>query len=378
MSVRSAIFPRRAARLQYLGFDDRYLLLAGIPLLAALATLLFVANSPFDKHQLLNCMVLSVLHTTVYWLAARAVVMHLRRRFPDQRQTGYRTLLMVVFVVALVLTVESILNLYVFPRSAFLQRMHYGAASYAFEVGVALTLCTMVLAIYESVYFFRRYQISLVEQERLSRANVQAQLDTLRQQVNPHFLFNSLNTLAQIIPEDPAKAVLFTERLSAVYRRILEYRHRELIPLQEELDALHDYLFLMQTRFEDNLRIRWVGGAPLAVGEVPGAAWVADTDRYVVPLSLQLLLENALKHNVISRQSPLTVTITVGPDTVSVANDLRPRQHRPDTTGWGQENIRRRFRLATHREVRIDRTATHYCVTLPLLTSQPAVGYAGD
>ena len=366
------IFPPREVRIRYLGCDDGPVLLVGIPLLAALATLLFIANSPFDNHQLFVCLGLSLMHTTVYWITARALVIWLRQRYPGQRETAKRIGWMIVLVFCLVLFVEGTLNGYVFPRSEFLQRMHYGEASFAFEVSVALTLCTMVLAVYESVYFFRRYQSSLVEQERLSRANVQAQLDTLKQQTNPHFLFNSLNTLVQIIPEDPEKAVLFTQRLSAVYRRILEYRHRELIPLSEEMEALRDYVFLMQTRFEDKLRVEWVGEG----SQVPYASPDERPARYVVPLSLQLLVENALKHNVISNSAPLTVTIAVSPDTVTVTNDLRPRTHRESTTGWGQENIRRRFRLATRREVTVERTDTYYRVTLPLLTEQVTPDYA--
>ena len=365
------MFPNREARLRYLGFDDRLLVLIGIPLLAALATLLFVANQPHVHGQLVACIALSLVHTSVYWMLARGILVHLRRRYPDQRHTTLRIGLIVAFLVALVFVFEGALNLWLFPSFPPLQRIGYGAAPFAFEVGVALTLCTMVMAIYESVYFFGRYRSSLLEQERLTRANVQAQLATLKDQVNPHFLFNSLNTLVQIIPEDSDKAVIFTQRLSAVYRRILEYRHRDLIPLEEELAALRDYVFLMQTRFEDKLILEWTG-AGAREKSLPGTD---NPQRYLVPLSLQLLVENALKHNVVSQESPLRIEIRVDHDTVTVANDLRPRNRREATTGWGQENIRRRYRMATQREVVIRRTADRYSVSLPLLVERNVPDY---
>ena len=365
------MFPNREARLRYLGFDDRLLVLVGIPVLAALATLLFVANQPHDHQELIACIALSLLHTSVYWLLARAMLVYLRRRYSDQRHTTLRVCLIVAFIVSLVFVFEGTLNLFVFPRWTALQEIGYGVAPFAFEVGVALTLCTMVMAIYESVYFFGRYRSSLLEQERLTRANVQAQLATLKEQVNPHFLFNSLNTLVQIIPEDSDKAVLFTQRLSAVYRRILEYRQRDLIPLEEELAALRDYVFLMQTRFEDKLILEWTG-AGAQENSFPGTAYA---HRYLVPLSLQLLVENALKHNVASQVAPLRIEIRVEEDAVTVANDFRPRSRREATTGWGQENIRRRYRMATEREVIIHRTAGRYSVTLPLLADKKEPEY---
>lgn len=366
------MFLTREERLRYLGFDDRIVLLVGIPLTAALATLLFVAGDEVRHAHLVLCLVISLAHTSVYWVVDRTALIFLRRRYPRQNQTLRRVALLALVSVVAVIVVEGSVNLLLLPNAPTLDATGYGRAPFVFEVGVALILCTLVMAIYESVYFFSRYRSSLLEQERLTRVNVQAQLATLRQQVNPHFLFNSLNTLVQIIPEDADKAVLFTQRLSAVYRRILEYRHRDLIPLHEELAALDDYVFLMQTRFEDKLIIKRTGDG----AREPTSAGTGEQVRYIVPLTLQLLVENALKHNVVSQEQPLTIHIHLDARTLRVTNDLRPRQRRRDTTGWGQENIRQRFRLVTDREVVIAKNDLTYCVTIPLVSAKNTLSYA--
>ncbi|PPK85619.1 histidine kinase [Neolewinella xylanilytica] len=365
------MFLTREARIRYLGFDDHWAIVLGVPTLAALASVIFVAGQELPPSALGVCMVMSLLHTSLYWWLNRRGVVYLRANYPLSEQTLRRIIFMLAYSATLVIVIEGTLNGLVFPRLAFLEQAGYGKASLLFEACVALTLCLLVLAIYESVYFFSRYRHSVLEQERLTRTNVQAQLEILKQQVNPHFLFNSLNTLVQVIPEDPPKAVLFTQRLSAVYRRILEYRQRDLITLTEEIKALEDYIFLMQTRFEDKLRIVW-SGAGAREQSIPEPE---SQDAYIVPLSLQLIVENAIKHNVVSQECPLTIEIAVSPDTVTVTNNLQPRSQRQVTTGWGQQNIRQRYRLTGDREMTVVVTPTHYRVSLPLVRVKSAAAY---
>ena len=366
------MFLTREERIRYLGFDDHWAMALGVPLLACLAAVLFMAGRNVSEYNWSVCLFFSFLHTLTYWVVNRRVVVLLRQRYPREQQTMRRIGLMVLFSTAFAVVVEVGLNSQVFPRIGWLIGVGYGIAPLSLEISVALTLCLLVLAIYESVYFFTRYRQSLLEQERLTRSNVQAQLETLKQQVNPHFLFNSLNTLVQVIPEDTKKAVLFTQRLSAVYRRILEYRHRDLITLSEELQALEDYVFLMKTRFEEKLHVIYSGaGAQEQSQSNPFGKSV-----YLVPLSLQLLVENAIKHNEVSEENPLTIEIIVTPDEVAVINTLRPRRQRSKTTGWGQENLRQRYHLAGGRQTTVIVTDRHYRVTLPLLKLDSTPAYA--
>lgn len=197
------------------------------------------------------------------------------------------------------------------------------------------------------------------EAEQLKRENVQSQLETLKNQVNPHFLFNSLNTLAAIIPEDVDLAVEFVQKLSKVYRYILEIRDAQVVRLRDELVALQAYNFLLQIRFSTNLRIR------VALPE-------NRLDDWIVPLSLQMLIENAVKHNTISTQKPLVIEVFVEKDNVIVRNNLQRKNQSTDSTGLGLPNIQNRYQLLANQPVHVIVTAQTFTVSLPLL---PAPAY---
>jgi LytS/YehU family sensor histidine kinase len=220
----------------------------------------------------------------------------------------------------------------------------------------ALFNSLLVISVYEAIYFMKRYMHSVAETEQLKREMVQSQLETLKNQVNPHFLFNSLNTLVSIIPDDRDVAVEFVRKLSKVYRYILEIKDRELILLSEELEFLNAYIFLQKIRFGDNLVIKL---------EVPPHLM----EHQVVPLSLQMLLENALKHNVVSTEKPLHIEIYIGKDdqTLVVRNNLQLKQQVIDSTGTGLKNIRNRYHFASGREVETIVTTSAFIVALPLI-----------
>ena len=238
-----------AERRRYIGFDDRLAVLFGIPLLSVVSYVLFVRPGEYPGYgAMLTCLLFSAVQVAFYWVILRAALINLRARFPGERDIYRR----VVILGSLCLLLFAVMEFGIDP---LLRRWlpaamtaHLVKLPVSFSAAVALTLCTLVVSVYESIYFFTKYRQSVLEQERLARANVQTQLSALQQQVNPHFLFNSLNTLATIIPEDPRLATRFVQRLAAVYRRLLEYRHEDLIPLREELTALEDYIFLLKTR----------------------------------------------------------------------------------------------------------------------------------
>ena len=362
------LFFTRDERIRYLGFDDRWAAVLGMPLLSGIAFLIFTSNDEvLTTEKVIFCLLVGAAHTTTYWILNRALVVQLRRRLPHQEQTTRRLGYTLLGSLGIVIAVELLAHLLFQRLLSGVAEVGYAESPIVFQIVIAQVLCLLVVAIYESIYFFTKYRYSLVEQERLARANMQAQLTALKQQINPHFLFNSLNTLTNLIPEDAAKATVFTQRLAAVYRRILEYRHQDLLSLDEELTALRDYVFLMQTRFEDKLRITFNQGAGPQVETSPGS---------VVPLTLQLLVENALKHNVVSQEHPLTIDITVTDEEIIVTNSLRLRSRPLHSTGWGQDSIRRRYRLITDRPVRIEQTAVSYRVRLPLILSEQMVHYA--
>lgn len=203
--------------------------------------------------------------------------------------------------------------------------------------------------------FFKLWKGALVESEKLKKETVQSQFEALKTQINPHFLFNSLNTLAAIIPEDTEKSVEFVEKLSKVYRYLMQYRDFDTVDLETELNCVEAYFFLQQTRFGENLKI-----------EIE----VTDTYRnlHLPPLTLQMLAENAIKHNVVSAAKPLTVKIYVEEEHLLVVNNLQKKTVIESSTKVGILNIKNRYNYIAEKEINVTETSTDFIVKLPLLS----------
>ena len=191
--------------------------------------------------------------------------------------------------------------------------------------------------------------------ERLEQEKVRSRFETLQSQINPHFLFNSFNTLVSIIEDDQEVAVEYVEKLSDFFRNILAYRDRQLITLNEELMLFEDFHYLQKKRFGDNFQLQLDIDADLM-------------DRMIPTLTLQLLVENVFKHNVISRSKPLYIYIeTKAPGYLTVRNNLQKRKYELPSTKVGLENIAQRYQLLTQQEVKIDITESEFSVHIPLL-----------
>ena len=218
-----------------------------------------------------------------------------------------------------------------------------------------LLLSAIYVGIYEAAYYMTALGKSLKAQEQLKRQNVESQLEILKNQIKPHFLFNSLNTLTSLIPDDPDLAVDYVQKLSKVYRYILEIKDKKLIPLQEELDCIKAYLFMLKIRFGENLQI-----------EIDENG--LDFNHHIVPLSLQLLVENAVKHNIISNKKPLKIKMHKGKNgSLMVCNNLQKKMQQMPSTGTGLANIKSRYKILADKEVDIIMTNKHFTVALPLV-----------
>ncbi len=219
----------------------------------------------------------------------------------------------------------------------------------------AAIFCTiMIIAVYESIYFINELRKSVEEKETLKRESLKAQLDALKTQVNPHFLFNNLNTLTAIIPDTPDQAIEFVQQMSKVYRHILEVQDEKTIPLKDELDVLRAYGFLLKTRFGDNLDIDI---------DVPEE----KLQQQIVPLSLQLLMENAIKHNIVSAAKPLKIKVFAENGHLLVSNNLQIKNQLIESTGIGLQNIRNRYKLFSNDEVKVDESGDSFTVSIPLI-----------
>lgn len=204
-------------------------------------------------------------------------------------------------------------------------------------------------------FYFTEYKRKWMEAEELKRISAQAELQVIKNQINPHFLFNNLNVLSALIMKSNDEANKFIEEFSKVYRYILSNHDKELVDLKTELDFIEPYIFLLKKRFADGLSVQ------LNIPE-------SSMHSFIIPASLQMLIENAIKHNIISRNKPLHIDVHVnGNNTVVVTNNLQPRESTVPSTNIGLANIRKRYLLVSGREVNVQCGGGNFSVTIPLL-----------
>ncbi len=205
------------------------------------------------------------------------------------------------------------------------------------------------------IYIIKEREKAAKKWQQLQTEKLKSQYETLKNQVNPHFLFNSFNTLLSIIEEDPKKAEAYVEHLSDFYRSIVNMREKDLITLGEELTIIDDYFFIQKKRF---------GNALLFDNRITDE----EKKNYSIPpLSLQLLAENAVKHNVVSKDKPLTLELFIENEMLVVQNNLNEKATREKSEGLGLQNIKNRFLLIADKEVKIETTTSHFIVKLPLI-----------
>ncbi|HRI27786.1 MAG TPA: histidine kinase [Chitinophagales bacterium] len=339
---------------EILGFNDVAFRAVGVVVLGFVLPLIFFDETLSNGLvAYLPSWIITALYALVYWEGNRFIIIQARRRFPDAQQLKQK---LIWQVAAMLIFTLAVCNFVLHPLFGLLGLEANSHQPTSFESNAA-SLITVALcaAIYESVYFIAKYQKAALETEQLKKENLQSQLETLKNQVNPHFLFNSLNTLSALIHDNPDIAVEFVQKLSKVYRYILEIRDNQTVTLQDELKALHAYIFLLKTRFGRNLHIEVIIPEHLQ-------------QHRIVPLSLQILLENAVKHNILSAQKPLYIDIFTETDRhIVVKNNLQRKNQTMPGTQLGLQNISNRYRLLAGTEMEVLITEQSFTVALPLL-----------
>lgn len=250
---------------------------------------------------------------------------------------------------------------YVFQVRAFLGEGDPGPTTAEFAFTIAppwwrRTWFTLLVAVVLTSLLYvlvRSREARLGLRDRMEKEKARFQLEALRSQVNPHFLFNSFNTLIELIEENKDLAVAHVEQLSDLFRSILQVRDKDLIPLHEEMDLLENYFALEERRFGPAIELHM---------DIP----TDRRDHLIPPLTLQLLVENAIKHNVASVQEPLVMSITVVGDRIVVRNPYRPRTGVP-STGFGLDSIGKRYKAFTKEAVQVDIMNGEFKVGLPLI-----------
>jgi LytS/YehU family sensor histidine kinase len=201
--------------------------------------------------------------------------------------------------------------------------------------------------------FLFHWKETAVRAERFQKESMKSKYESLKNQVNPHFLFNSLNALTNLVYEDRDQAAKFIKQLSQVYRYVLDTRDQEVVAKDDELEFLNSYLFLQQIRFENNLQVK---------------IELQDVETHFPPLVLQMLIENAIKHNVVSTESPLVVQIYGDNGFVIVENSLKKKTVMKDESpGVGLENIKMRYEFLSSHKVLVEQNGQSFMVKLPVI-----------
>ncbi len=341
--------------------NDKWLRIIGIPLMSTLGQWIFFDSRGIGMKQSIPIRYgISILTVSLLWELCRRAILYARRRYPEADQVSQRIgSQAAMFLVATVLVrmvmsgVVALLGYKTYP----------GPVGFIYNVFITLFSIVPIAAIYEGIYFYHRWKTTYVEARELRKMNLQSQLDSLKSQINPHFLFNNLNSLSSLIQSDPDRAELFLEELSSVYRYLLQKNHGDISTLRDELQFIKAYFHLLKTRFSEGLFLE---------NRIPESC----LDHQIPTLTLQLLVENAVKHNVISKKRPLKICLYVENKKLVVENNLQKKIIAVASNRIGLSSIFQKYALLNQPQVEITRTPELFSVVLPLI--QPKHSFANS
>jgi sensor histidine kinase YesM len=322
----------------------------GIPILAFIAYL--TTPDHMSEYSFGYMYFISIVFTATYWNGAVAIMFFTRRKIPEISRTKLRLTLQFLGVFTWMaiggIPVRLLFGLSTLSE-AFQMTEHARIIPFNFIVATVISLS------YEAFYFFDKWKETFRLNEELKNRQIRTQYEVLQNQMSPHFLFNSLNTLATIIPENPQAAVKFTEKLSDVYRYILQNKDRELVSLKEEIEFVKSYIFLLKMRYPDNFSAAFNVAAKYHQLTIP-------------PLTLQMLIENAIKHNIVSKSKPLKVDIYIeNGKSIVVKNNLQKKPSLERSTKTGLENISKRYSILGGKKIDVITSTSNFMVAVPLI-----------
>jgi len=333
--------------------NDKWIRLGGV---ALLSMNLFLIGPAQGKRPVVAELIYVIIYLASVILileTGRFIILFMHKTFREPARAGARFWKTCLFVVIS----NFLLIVSTFYLSHFLRHIHPNSSTFLF---IAILVSSIVLAliqsgVYEGLYYFTRLRKLEQEREELLRINLQSQFDSLKQQVNPHFLFNSINTVSSLIDRDPEKAKKFLAEMSKVYRYLLQANEEKLVTLETELKFVEPYFHLLKTRFSDglNLNVKIDNGCK----------------NFLLPaLTLQLLIENAIKHNIVENDKPLTIDISVSDSHfLSVQNNLQKKKQQIGSTKIGLANIMAKYKLLNQEEIIVKETDQYFTVLVPLI-----------
>lgn len=322
----------------------------------------FTSEKSFENF--LYTILISLLYTVVLGGGNRFLNGFLNKRYPWSEETSKRAVISIVTsLVANIILVYfcNYINFVLIQKGATTEEFFSGKYNIAnwFTINIALLISAFLHAKGFMEELKKTSKKEVVEQKLIAKS-ANAQFESLKNQLDPHFLFNSLNVLSSLIDENPNQAQKFTASMSKIYRYVLEQKDKELVTVEDEMEFAKTYCNLLKTRFEDSVDF---------IFEVKKE----DYRKYVVPLSLQLLLENCIKHNFATSSKPLVIRIFSEGDVLCIENNLQVREQIKESSGIGLANIVQRYSLLTKRNVFIEKSEDYFKVKLPMLIAKSNV-----
>lgn len=221
---------------------------------------------------------------------------------------------------------------------------------------IAACIASVILftLVYEILFLSKEREIDTQIVDQLDKERSQAELQALTNEMDPHFIFNSLNTLNHLILHQPTEAHSFNNRLAQVYKYFLINKNKELIPLKDELEFIESYFYLLQIRHDDKLQLQTILNS-------------SSHEVLIPPCSLQILVENAIKHNEFTEENPLLIKVLANDEYLYVSNNIKPKPYAVNSTGIGLKNLSSRYRILLQKDIHIESTREKFTVKLPLI-----------
>ena len=305
----------------------------------------------FEKEfNFINILLPSAFNTLVIWGGSMKIVVFVWRQFPWEKHPMKHIIVEVTLILALLFVFVMGMGSYIAYRQeiTLAESIESNSADILFTVLITF----LIITIHEAVFFYRQWKFHFSKSVLLEKDNLEAQYNALKSQVNPHFLFNSLNSLMSLLDNNP-KAEQYVQDLSEYLRYVLLSNSKEAVSLKEETEHLEKFFHLQQLRFNENLHVE-INIQPAALSkEIP-------------PLALQMLVDNCIKHNIISSKNPLNIKITADEKSITVANNLQ-RKYTEESTGQGLKNIEGRYRFLSNEPIKIVSDEKHFAVTIPFI-----------
>ncbi len=307
---------------------------------------------------------ISLLYTVVLGGGNGLLNSFLNKRFPWSEETSKRAVISIISVIIVNIILVyfcNYINFVLIQKAANTEEYFSGKYNLAnwFTINITLLISAFLHAKSFMLELKKTSRKEVVEQKLIAKS-ANAQFESLKNQLDPHFLFNSLNVLSSLIDENPNQAQKFTASMSKIYRYVLEQKDKELVTVEDEIEFAKTYCDLLKTRFEDSVDF---------IFDVKKE----DYRKFVVPLSLQLLLENCIKHNFATSSKPLVIRIFSEDDILCIENNLQVREQIKESSGIGLANIVQRYSLLTKRNVFIEKSEDYFKVKLPMLVSKPNI-----